>query len=306
MTATNLGLVFSPAVFSEEAGQTLPTHAWKVRDSLTCIPMIVADVGRAYFSQDSVMEVLIEHHEDLFEGLPLAEPSTPSRGGRPSFGPRPVSPAARKSLEADRFESYSRSVSPSRGYGLGLGDPPTIQDRAEHPDQRALKPQQMHAAGSQSPSPLPSPQAGIYRPMVAPTTSPEPTTAPVRSPPRRAFSLRKKSTSGSDSPAQRPERPETILIPGPQYDSGPSLPPGAAPPTPPGDPHLATPKNSLTGRDRAASDVVGGRMARSSSEQLLANALGAGGPGDPRSASKSRSAGISATAGAEQKRAASG
>lgn len=31
MTASNLGLVFAPAVFSEEAGITLPAHAWKVR-----------------------------------------------------------------------------------------------------------------------------------------------------------------------------------------------------------------------------------------------------------------------------------
>lgn len=251
------------------------------------------------------MEVLIEHHEDLFEGLPLAEPSTPSRGGRPSFGPRPVSPAARKSLEADRFESYSRSVSPSRGYGLGLGDPPTIPERSEHMErQRSAKSPlgSIGPGGSQSPSPLPSPQAGIYRPLVAPTTSPEPSTTPVKSPPRRAFSLRKKSTGASDAPAIAPraERPETILIPGPQYDAGPSLPPGAAPPTPPGDPSLATPKTSLTGRDRAASDVVGG-LSRSSSEQLLA----AVGP-DGRSLSKSKLSGISSVAGQEQKRAASG
>lgn len=95
MTPSNLGLVFAPVVFLDEGGsQQLPAQAWK----------------------DSVMEVLIENHQELFQGLPTAEQVSleRSRSQRGSMVSRTLSPSARKSLEADRFESYSRSVSPQR------------------------------------------------------------------------------------------------------------------------------------------------------------------------------------------------
>ncbi|CAH7668687.1 hypothetical protein BY996DRAFT_4591138 [Phakopsora pachyrhizi] len=95
MTPSNLGVVFAPVVFLDDASnQQLPSQAWK----------------------DNLMEVLIENHEVIFEGLPTAEPLTleRSRSQRGSMVNRTVSPSARKSLEADRFESYSRSVSPQR------------------------------------------------------------------------------------------------------------------------------------------------------------------------------------------------
>lgn len=65
------------------------------------------------------MEVLIDHHEDVFEGLPIADPSGGSgtRSQRASFVARPSSPSTRKSLEAEQYESYSRSVSPNRTVG---------------------------------------------------------------------------------------------------------------------------------------------------------------------------------------------
>ncbi|MBW0530792.1 hypothetical protein O181_070507 [Austropuccinia psidii MF-1] len=93
MTPSNLGLVFAPVVFLDDVtNQQLPNQAWK----------------------DNVMEVLIEHHTQLFEGLPIAEPITleRSRSQRGTMVNRTLSPSARKSLEAVRFESYSRCGSP--------------------------------------------------------------------------------------------------------------------------------------------------------------------------------------------------
>lgn len=60
------------------------------------------------------MEVLIEHHDSLFEGLPTAESGglERSRSQQSLHRPRTVSPSARKSLEAVRYDSYSISGSP--------------------------------------------------------------------------------------------------------------------------------------------------------------------------------------------------
>ncbi|GAA5845939.1 hypothetical protein JCM3766R1_000866 [Sporobolomyces carnicolor] len=53
MSASNLGLIFSTVVFGEDEGATLET---------------------LQNSKDSTMELLIRHHEYLFEGLPIEQP----------------------------------------------------------------------------------------------------------------------------------------------------------------------------------------------------------------------------------------
>jgi len=172
MTPSNLGLVFSQVVFLDDlAGQQLPAQNWK----------------------DDIMEVLIEHHDRLFEGLPTAEPGglERSRSQQSLHRPRTVSPSARKSLEAVRYESYSISGSPQIS---PIPSQPLAQDAIETlslaGDQTV--PSDPSAHQTHQPSPLPSPAAP---PLDAASSTQDPPA--ISNPPKRTFSIRRKTRGPS-------------------------------------------------------------------------------------------------------------
>ncbi|PLW30658.1 hypothetical protein PCASD_15147 [Puccinia coronata f. sp. avenae] len=164
MTFSNLGLVFSPVVFLDDpAGQQLPAQNWK----------------------DDIMEVLIEHHDTLFEGLPIAEPASleRSRSQQSAHRNRTISPSARKSLEAVRYESYSIS-----------GSPQTSPTPSQLLTQDAID---ILSLGDQMPSDSPAqPPAAHPSPQLPPTLPPVDTSSPdpvaISNPPRRTFSIKRK------------------------------------------------------------------------------------------------------------------
>ncbi|KAI7960053.1 hypothetical protein MJO29_005121 [Puccinia striiformis f. sp. tritici] len=169
MTPSNLGLVFSPVVFLDDpAGQQLPSQTWK----------------------DDIMGVLIENHVELFEGLPIIEPIGSGSGStgdlersrsQQSFSRnRTISPSARKSLEAVRFESYSNSgsppLSPTRPPSHStLPPPPPPQDSIE----------------TLASDPQTSPPLKLTSPPVIIDNLNVPS-EPSVNPPKRTFSIRRK------------------------------------------------------------------------------------------------------------------
>ncbi|KAA1119626.1 hypothetical protein PGT21_030415 [Puccinia graminis f. sp. tritici] len=169
MTPSNLGLVFSPVVFLDDpAGQQLPTQSWK----------------------DDIMEILIEHHDELFDGLPVAESSSleRSRSQQSVSRNRTISPSARKSLEAVRYESYSISgspqISPSPSQSRSQ-DAIEIISLADQVSSDTSATQSQPPGGSPNPCPLPPPALDSSPPI-------EPTTA-ITNPPKRTFSIRRKN-----------------------------------------------------------------------------------------------------------------
>ncbi|KAH9811610.1 hypothetical protein DFH28DRAFT_931730 [Melampsora americana] len=187
MTSSNLGLVFAPAIFSEETGTQLPPQAWK----------------------DSVMEVLIDHHEHLFEGIPFAESAGPSgiRSQRASFVTQPPSPSTRMSLEAEQYESYSRAVSPNRptepnhqflpaashfvdGYtenSLRIGNSSSLVDEVEHIENKSTS--AMNSLGLQA---FQSPRISPGNPLSPSSHLSHLQRHTSCKTPKRTFSLRKK------------------------------------------------------------------------------------------------------------------
>ncbi|OAV90834.1 hypothetical protein PTTG_02184 [Puccinia triticina 1-1 BBBD Race 1] len=164
MTPSNLGLVFSPVVFLDDpAGQQLPAQSWK----------------------DDIMAMLIEHHEELFQGLPTAEPATTglerSRSTQSVRRTRTISPSARKSLEAVRYESYSISGSP-------LSSPCPSQPLGPE----AIE--SLSLADQVSPDPQHQPPLGSPLPPPALDCPPHPDPSPsISNPPKRTFSIRRKT-----------------------------------------------------------------------------------------------------------------
>lgn len=165
MTPSNLGLVFSPVVFLDDLGnQQLPAQTWK----------------------DVVMEVLIEHHDELFDGVPTAEAFSleRSRSQQSSMRARTLSPSARKSLEAVRYDSYSASGSPQ------ISPSPS----------QALAQEAMEVLSLNGRAPSPSPPQLPILPNssgLLPALELHTDGSNLANPPKRTFSIKRKPRQGS-------------------------------------------------------------------------------------------------------------